>query len=91
MIAETAGSINSFANSSARVGDSGIVTTSPAAGIRRGDRVVARTNGGEVMAKELARQSARKIELASLNKDHPDRSLDVEEIDWMARIVWSSQ
>jgi phage repressor protein C with HTH and peptisase S24 domain len=43
------------------------------------------------MAKELSRQSARKIELASLNKDHPDRSLDVEEIDWMARIVWASQ
>jgi phage repressor protein C with HTH and peptisase S24 domain len=52
---------------------------------------VVKTKDGEVMAKELTRQSARKIELSSLNRDHPDRSLDIEEIDWMARIVWASQ
>jgi phage repressor protein C with HTH and peptisase S24 domain len=71
--------------------DGDTIVVSPAADIRRGDRVVVRTRQGEVMAKELSRQSARKIELASLNKDHPDRSLDVEEIDWIARIVWASQ
>ncbi|MCH6587175.1 MAG: helix-turn-helix transcriptional regulator [Proteobacteria bacterium] len=71
--------------------DGDTIVVSPAADIRRGDRVVVRTKEGEVMAKELSRQSARRIELASLNKDHPDRSLDVEEIDWMARIVWASQ
>ena len=71
--------------------DGDTIVVSPAADIRRGDRVVVRTKEGEVMAKELSRQSARKIELASLNKDHPDRSLGVEEIDWMARIVWASQ
>jgi phage repressor protein C with HTH and peptisase S24 domain len=43
------------------------------------------------MAKELSRQSARKIELTSLNREHPDRTLYVEEIDWVARIVWASQ
>jgi phage repressor protein C with HTH and peptisase S24 domain len=72
-----------------RDGDSIIV--SPGAGIRRGDRVVVRTRDGEVMAKELSRQSARKIELTSLNREHPDRTLYVEEIDWVARIVWASQ
>ena len=71
--------------------DGDTIVVSPAADIRRGDRVVVRTKEGEVMAKELSRQSARKIELASLNEDHPDRSLDVEQIDWMARIVWASQ
>ncbi len=71
--------------------DGDTIVVSPAADIRRGDRVVVRTKEGEVMAKELSRQSARRIELASLNKDHPDRSLDVEQIDWMARIVWASQ
>ncbi len=71
--------------------DGDTIVVSPAAGIRRGDRVVVKTKDGEVMAKELSRQSARKIELTSLNKDHPDRSLEVEEIDWMARIVWASQ
>ncbi len=71
--------------------DGDTIVVSPAAGIRRGDRVVVRTKDGEVRAKELSRQSARKIELASLSKDHPDRNLDVEEIDWIARIVWASQ
>ncbi len=71
--------------------DGDTIIVSPSADIRRGDRVVARTRDGEVMAKELARQSARKVELVSLNKAHPDRSLNVEEIDWIARIVWASQ
>ncbi len=64
--------------------DGDTIAVSPAAGIRRGDRVV-------VMAKELFRRSARKIELTSLNKDHSDRNLAIEEIDWIARIVWASQ
>ena len=71
--------------------DGDTIVVSPAAGIRRGDRVVVRTRDGEVMAKELARQSARKVELVSLNEAHPDRTLNVEEIDWIARIVWASQ
>ncbi len=71
--------------------DGDTIVVSPAADIRRGDRVVVKTKEGEVMAKELTRQSARKIELASLNKDHADRSVEVEEIDWIARIVWASQ
>ena len=71
--------------------DGDTIVVSPAADIRRGDRVVVKTREGEVMAKELSRQSARKIELTALNKDHADRSIEVEEIDWIARIVWASQ
>ncbi len=71
--------------------DGDMIVVSPSANIRRGDRVVVKTTGGEVMAKELVRQSARKIELVSLNRVHPDRTLDTHEIAWMARIVWVSQ
>ncbi len=71
--------------------DGDLVIASPGAPVRRGDRVVARTIGGEIMAKELSRQSARRIELSSLNPEHPDRSFDVSEIAWMHRIVWASQ
>jgi phage repressor protein C with HTH and peptisase S24 domain len=58
---------------------------------RRGDRVVVKTRAGEVMAKVLARRSARSVDLASLNPDHPNRSLTAGEIEWMARIIWASQ
>ncbi len=71
--------------------DGDIVIVSPAAPVRRGDRVVVRTANGEVMAKELKRQSAKRIDLRSLNPAHPDRGFDLSEITWMHRIVWASQ
>jgi phage repressor protein C with HTH and peptisase S24 domain len=71
--------------------DGDLVIASPGAPVRRGDRVVVRTAAGEIMAKELARQSARRIELSSLNPAHADRSFDVTEVAWMHRIVWASQ
>ena len=71
--------------------DGDLVIVSPAAPIRRGDRVVVRTTGGEVMAKQLARRSARRVELKSLNPEHPDYSFDLNEVLWIHRIVWASQ
>jgi phage repressor protein C with HTH and peptisase S24 domain len=71
--------------------DGDIIIVSPNSPVRRSDRVVVRTMKGEVMAKELLRQSARKIELASLNPAHPNYSFDLSEIAWMHRILWASQ
>jgi len=68
-----------------------IIIVSPAAPVRRGDRVVVKTRSGEVMAKELKRQSAKSIELKSLNAEHPDRTLAATDVLWMARILWASQ
>jgi len=59
--------------------------------VRRGDRVVVRTRGGEVMAKVLARQTANVIELHSLNPLHPPRQFDMKDVEWIARIIWASQ
>lgn len=72
-----------------RNGDTIIV--SPAADIRRGDRVVVKTAKGEVMAKELTRKTARKLELGSVNAAHPTISLNVDDIVWMSRILWVNQ
>lgn len=71
--------------------DGDMVIVSPAAPIRRGDRVVVRTQRGEVMAKQLARRSARRIELRSLNPAHSDYSFDLTDVAWMHRIIWASQ
>ena len=71
--------------------DGDMVVMSPAAPIRRGDRVVLRTIAGEVMAKQLARRSAKRIELKSLNPEHRDRSFDLIEVAWVHRIIWASQ
>jgi phage repressor protein C with HTH and peptisase S24 domain len=71
--------------------DGDTVIVSPQASIRRGDRVVVKTMGGEIMAKVLRRQTTHKVELRSINPIHDDRELASEDVDWMARIVWSSQ
>lgn len=71
--------------------DGDIVIVSPGASTRRGDRVVVKTLEGEVLAKELKRRTARTIELKSLNSAHEDRVLQLDQVDWIARIVWSSQ
>jgi phage repressor protein C with HTH and peptisase S24 domain len=71
--------------------DGDVVLVSPSAPIRRGDRVVVRTRGGEVMAKELKRKTAKSIELKSLNAQHADRTLALVDVLWIARILWASQ
>jgi phage repressor protein C with HTH and peptisase S24 domain len=71
--------------------DGDLVVVSPAAPVRRGDRVVLKTSGGEVMAKQLARRSARRVELRSLNPAHPDYVFELTEVAWIHRIVWASQ
>ena len=72
-----------------REGDTIIV--SPAAPVRAGDRVVARTTDGAVMAKQLLRRTASRIELTSLNPAYPELRFGAGEILWMHRIIWASQ
>lgn len=71
--------------------DGDIIVVDPAATVHRGDRVVARTRDGEVMAKELAAHTQKVVRLRSLNPEHPDREFAPEDFDWIARIVWASQ
>ncbi len=71
--------------------DGDVILVSPAAPVRRGDRVVVKTVKGEVMVKELKRKTSKTIELQSLNKDHSDRTLSTNDVLWVARIVWASQ
>jgi phage repressor protein C with HTH and peptisase S24 domain len=71
--------------------DGDIIVVSPAAPVRKGDRVVVKTKGGEVMVKELKRKAAKSVELKSLNADHRDRTLAMSDVVWIARVVWASQ
>lgn len=72
-----------------RAGDRIIVA--PGTGVKPGDRVVAKTAQGEVMAKVLVRKNARVIKLAPLHTDYPSREFRPSEIAWIARILWASQ
>ena len=72
-----------------RAGDRIIV--SPEAPIRRGDRVVAKTIEGEVMAKLLGQRTEKRVELISFNPAYEPRQFAPQQIAWMARILWASQ
>jgi len=68
-----------------------VLIVDPNTQVRRGDRVVVKTRDGEVMAKVLARQTPDGIELLSLNPDHSNRSFEMKDVEWIARILWASQ
>lgn len=72
-----------------REGD--ILVLSPKSKIKKGDRIVIKTTEGEVMAKELVKQSAANIEIKSINPDHKNRKIPTGDIVWMARVIWVSQ
>ena len=71
--------------------DGDVLIVEPGAQVRRGDRVVVRSREGEVMAKVLFRKTSKSIELLSLNTEHPNRSFELSDVEWIARIIWASQ
>jgi phage repressor protein C with HTH and peptisase S24 domain len=71
--------------------DGDVILVSPTTPIRRGDRVVVKTIGGEVMVRELKRRTAKALELQSLNPAEADRTLAAADVEWIARIVWATQ
>ncbi|MCB4770639.1 helix-turn-helix transcriptional regulator [Ancylobacter sp. Lp-2] len=71
--------------------DGDIVVVSPAAAVRRGDRVIVRTRRGEVLAREMKRRTARTLELRPLSPGLPDQIIPEADIAWVARVLWASQ
>lgn len=68
-----------------------IIADLAATDLRKGDRAVIRTIGGETLAKEIASLSPTNVTLRSINPAYEPRTLPLAEIQWMARILWVSQ
>jgi phage repressor protein C with HTH and peptisase S24 domain len=71
--------------------DGDILIVSPTATPRKGDRIVICTTGGEILAQELKRRSAKTIDVTSLAHTGEERSIPTEEVVWIARIMWARQ
>ena len=71
--------------------DGDLIVVSPAASIRRGDRVVIKQSGGGIMICQLVRETARRIELAPLGNASASTALQNKDVAWMSRIIWASQ
>jgi phage repressor protein C with HTH and peptisase S24 domain len=68
-----------------------IIVSPASSNLRKGDRVVVKTHAGEVMAKELNRLTAQRIELKSFNPQFEDRSFALSDVAFVHRIIWASQ
>ena len=73
-----------------RQGDK-VIVDREASDVRRGDRVVVRTTGGETLAKEISAMTAKGVTLASVNPAYPPRTIPRSDILWIGRILWVSQ
>src|SRR5262249_36380172 len=71
--------------------DGTVLIVSPAASIRRGDRVLVKTADDAVTVRELKRRTARTVELRSIEPAPAEGGRRAREILWVARVVWASQ
>ncbi|KQW79639.1 S24 family peptidase [Brevundimonas sp. Root1279] len=68
-----------------------VIVDREASDVRKGDRVVVRTTGGETLAKEVDRLTTETVTLASINPAYEPRTVERRDIQWMGRILWVSQ
>ncbi|MFN4283216.1 MAG: helix-turn-helix transcriptional regulator [Alphaproteobacteria bacterium] len=68
-----------------------VMIVSPAAGLQRHDRIVARLRDGDITVRELLSLTADHVELATIDAAHATSRLESSEVLWMARILWVSQ
>jgi phage repressor protein C with HTH and peptisase S24 domain len=71
--------------------DGDVLIVSTTASTRKGDRIVACTTSGEILAKEVKRRSAKTLELIAFTPDRSEQAIPVEEIAWVARVMWARQ
>jgi phage repressor protein C with HTH and peptisase S24 domain len=64
---------------------------SPAATVRKDDRVLVKTTDGQITVREFKRRTPKVIELHALTKAQKDETLATRDVMWIARIVWASQ
>jgi len=68
-----------------------VIVDREASDVRKGDRVVVRTTGGETLAKEVTALTARAVTHATINTAYEPRIVARKDIVWMGRILWVSQ
>lgn len=66
-----------------------LVIVSPDARVTPGDRVVVRTQQGEMLIAELQARSEQELLLRSLGREQATRGLAAGQVQWVSRIAWS--
>ena len=67
------------------------VIVAPSANLRRGDRVVVKTSAQNIFVATLAHMSANRVDVNLLTPEARLLQTPLEEINWISRIIWTSQ
>lgn len=71
--------------------DGDLLIVSPIADVRRRDRILVRSRDGTLLGGVLRRRTAQRLEIDPFGADVEPHALALNEVDWLARIVWASQ
>ncbi|MGD1877145.1 MAG: S24 family peptidase [Kiloniellaceae bacterium] len=66
-----------------------LVVVSPSAEVRPGDRVLLRSQQGELLIAELLEKSSDRLRIKSLSRENAVRDLPRTQAQWVSRIAWS--
>ena len=67
-----------------------MVIVAPSAEVGPGDRILVRTQQGEMLIAELQSLNERELWVKSLGREQAARSLLVNQVQWVSRISWAS-
>jgi phage repressor protein C with HTH and peptisase S24 domain len=70
--------------------DGDLLVISPHASVRRGDRVLVKQRGADLMIRQLVRQTAHRVEFLPIHGGG-EETVMAQDILWMSRIVWAQQ
>jgi phage repressor protein C with HTH and peptisase S24 domain len=71
--------------------DGDVLVVSPTAATRKGDRVVVGLKNGDLLARELNRRTAKTLDVAPAPGMDEEQNLLLEEVSWVARVLWVRQ
>ena len=71
--------------------DGDILVCSPSVPVRRNDRVLLRSQSGDVYGGTLKRKTMHSVDLSPLQRGATEATFTIAETLWVARILWASQ
>lgn len=69
--------------------DGDLVVVTPGAKVHPGDRVLLRSQQGELLIADLLDSNGGSLKVKSLSREHVVRELPLPQVQWVSRIAWS--
>jgi phage repressor protein C with HTH and peptisase S24 domain len=71
--------------------DGEVLILSAAAPMRKGDRIVVRMAGGDLLVRELKRRSGKTLDVVARPNGDEEQTISLDDVAWAARVMWARQ